>query len=233
VPRDRNVFLEGARDVSPMLFGAVPFGLITGVSAVSVGIGALDVTLMSATVFAGASQLAAISLLGTGAAAWVVLLTVFMINLRHVMYSASMVPYLGRYGFPARLLMAFLLIDQTYAFSILKFRREDEAFRRRDYLLGMGVTVWTVWVASTAVGAIVGAQVPPAWQLDFAIPLMFLALLMPLVQTRPALVAALTGGVLALLLAGLPFNLGLVIAALSGIAAGTVAEGALGRERLA
>jgi 4-azaleucine resistance transporter AzlC len=220
----RATFVRGARDIAPMVLGAVPFGLITGVSAVNVGIAALDVVLMSATVFAGAAQLAAIALVGSGASLWVVLLTTAMVNLRHLMYSASLSPWLKRYSLGSRSLMAFLLIDHTYAFGILRFRQEDATFARRDYFLGMGVTIWIAWVGATTVGALVGMQLPAAWQLDFAVPLMFLALLVPAITSRPAALAALTGGVLALGLAPLPFNLGLVVAALAGIAAGAAAE---------
>ncbi|CAN5815341.1 AzlC family ABC transporter permease [soil metagenome] len=221
---DRSTFVLGVRDGAPMLVGAIPFGLITGVSAVSVGIDPVAVVYMSATVFAGAAQIAAISLVGTGAAMWVVLLTTVMINLRHVMYSASLAPWLGRYTVGERLAMAFVLIDQTYALSILRYPKEGTAFSRRDYILGIGATTWLVWVGATAVGALLGAQVPAAWQLDFAIPLLFLALLVPALRSRPTLLAALTGGSTALALAGLPFNLGLVLAALTGIAAGALAE---------
>jgi 4-azaleucine resistance transporter AzlC len=221
---DRSAFLSGVKDVLPMTLGAVPFGLITGVSAVGMGMHEVDIVLMSATVFAGASQLAAISLIGTGASIWVVLLTTAMINLRHVMYSASLVPWLERYSLGSRLLMAFLMTDHAYAFGVLRYREEDASFSRRDYFLGVGSIIWVAWVSATAVGAIVGTQVPAVWQLDFAVPLMFLALLVPAVRTRPALLAAATGGALALALAPLPFNLGLVAAASAGIVVGAAAE---------
>lgn len=226
---DRSTLLLGVRDMAPLMVGAVPFGLVTGVSAVALGIPAAEVVLMSAIVFAGAAQLAAISLVGSGAAAWVVLLTVAIINLRHVMYSASLAPWLQRYRLPGRLATAFLLVDQVYTLGILRFPKEREGFGRLEYMLGMGGSLWLVWVAATAAGALVGAQVPPAWQLDFAVPLMFLALLVPAVRTRPALVAALVGAAGALALQPLPYNLGLVSGAFVGIVAGTVAERVLGR----
>ena len=221
---DRAVFLTGVKDALPLTLGAMPFGLITGVTAVGMGIRELDVVLMSALVFAGAAQLAAIALIGSGASIWVIALTTLMINLRHVMYSASLAPWLARYSLAARSLMAFVMTDHAYALGITRFGREDAAFPRRDYYLGLGWTVWVAWVGATAVGAVVGTQVPPAWQLDFAVPLMFLAILVPAVRTKSALLAALTGGALALALTGLPFNLGLVVAALAGIGVGAAAE---------
>jgi len=216
-----------------MVVGVVPFGLIVGVSTVGVGLSAGDAVLMSALVVAGAAQLAAVSLMGSGAAAVTVLLTVAVINLRHVMYSASLTRWLKAYGLPGRLLMSFVMVDQTYAMSVLRFAKEDESFARREYLLGVGLTMWANWVATTAVGALLGARLPSAWQLDFTIPLVFLALLMPQIRSRPTLVAAVSGGGLALALAGLPFNLGLIVGAISGIAAGTAAEFALQSSRVA
>jgi 4-azaleucine resistance transporter AzlC len=220
----RPSFLTGVRDVAPMLLGAAPFGLITGASAVTAGLAPVDITLMSVLVFAGAAQLAAIALLSAGAAAWVILLTTVMINLRHVMYSASLAPQVRGCGRGTRAVIGALLVDHTYAFASLRFGRRDGELDRRDYVLGLGLPMWLTWSGATAVGALVGAQVPGDWQLDFAVPLMFIALLIPSVRGRPGALAALTGGGLAIWLAGLPYNLGLVTAALAGIAAGTVAE---------
>lgn len=225
----RRAYLEGFRDVLPMLLGAAPFGMITGVSAVGAGMHPLDIVLMSALVFAGASQLAAISLMATGAATWAILLTVAMVNLRHVMYSLALAPWLQRYSLASRVLVSFLMVDHSFAVTILRYPREGEKFPRIEYALGIGMPMWCVWVATTAVGAVLGAQLPAEWQLDFAVPLLFLALLVPAITTRPLLTAAVVAGALALALAPLPYNLGLVIASVAGIAAGTVAEQLLGR----
>lgn len=219
----------GVRDVAPVLLGVMPFGLITGVTGAAAGIDPLDMVFMSAVVYAGASQLAAISLIGASAAPWVVLLTVGLINLRFLMYSASLAPWLKRYGPSARLLVSYLLVDHTYALSVIRYAKEDEGFGRRDYYLSMGVITWLQWVVMTAIGAVLGAALPAELQLDFAVPLSFLALLVPIVTTRPALAAAVTGAALAIVLAPLPYSLGLVIATLVGVAAGTVTESAVTR----
>lgn len=229
----RRAFTEGFRDVLPMLLGAGPFGMITGVSAVGAGMQPFDIVLMSALVFAGASQLAAISLMASGAATWAILLTVAMVNLRHVMYSLSLAPWLQRYSVPSRLFVSFLMVDHSFAVTILRYPRESEEFPRLEYALGIGVPMWCVWLITTAIGAVLGAQLPAEWQLDFAVPLLFLALLVPAITTRPLLVAAVVAGALALALAPLPYNLGLVIASLAGIAAGTLTEDALARARQA
>ena len=226
---DWRTLSQGFKDALPMVLGVAPFGMIVGVSIVGIGLTAVDATLMSALVVAGAAQLAATALLGSGASVLTILLTVAVINLRHVMYSASLSPWLKRYGLGGRLLMSFVMVDQTYAMSMLRFENEGPDYARREYLLGVGLTMWANWVATTAIGALLGARLPATWQLDFTIPLVFLALLVPQIRSRPALFAALTGAGLALALAALPYNLGLIVGALGGIVAGTVAERALGR----
>lgn len=220
----REGYVAGLRDVAPMMLGVAPFATITGVAAVGVGMTPWEAIGMSAIVFAGAAQLAGIALIGDGASWAVAVLTVFMINLRHTMYSASLAPWLRSLRARTRLGLAYLMTDQAYAFSILRYRREAGDFPRRDYYLGVATPLWVLWVTMTAAGALLGTQVPPAWQLDFAIPLTFLALLAPAVRDRPGALAAAVGGVLALVLRGAPYNLGLVIAALGGIAAGTASE---------
>jgi predicted branched-subunit amino acid permease len=95
---------------------------------------------------------------------------------------------------------------------------------RHWYLLGAGLALWTIWQTCTAIGIFLGAAVPPSWGLDFALPLTFIALLAPVLKDRPAVIAALTAGVVALIGAGWPYKLGLVAAALAGIAAGAWAD---------
>lgn len=219
----RDTFLAGARDVVPLMLGIAPFGLITGVGAASIGFTATEAIGMSFFVFAGASQLAAFALLEQGAGITVILLTTFLVNLRLAMYSASLAPWLRAIGRPMRSFMAYLMTDHAYGVSILRFRSDPDT-PKREYYLGVALPLWIVWQGATAVGAIVGTQVPPGWQLDFAIPLTFLALLAPVVHDRPGLLAAITGGVLSLILSGLPYNLGLVTAALLGITVGMLAE---------
>jgi 4-azaleucine resistance transporter AzlC len=220
----RSAFLAGLRDVAPMMLGVAPFGMITGVAAAGIGLTPLQAVGMSAFVFAGASQLAAISLLGQGAAFWVVVGTVFVVNLRHTMYSASLAPWLRSLVPSMRLALAYVMTDHAYAFSVLRFRREPADYPRRDYYLGVAVPLWGIWMTATAVGAGLGAQVPAGWQLDFAIPLTFIALLVPAVRDRPSALAAGVAAVVALAAQNMPYNSGLLVAALSGIAAGAASE---------
>ncbi|WP_423745782.1 AzlC family ABC transporter permease (plasmid) [Haladaptatus sp. SPP-AMP-3] len=219
----RADFLAGVRVALPITLGVVPFGMVAGVAAVDVGIPAIHAFAMSVIVFAGASQLAAIELIGRNAPIAVVILTMLVVNLRMMMYSASIAPYFERESARWKAALPYLLTDQAYAVSLLKFRN-DETTSRRWYYLGVAVPLWVAWQAATVVGILLGAGVPDGWHLEFAVPLVFLAVLVPAVTDRATLVAAIVGGAAAVAANGLPFDLGLVAAAIVGIAAGLAAE---------
>lgn len=213
----------GARDVSPLLLGIAPFGLVAGIAAVEAGLGFTQAVGMSVIVFAGASQLAALDLIGANAPFAVVVATAVVINLRVVMYSASIAPHFAEYGERLRAGLAYVLTDQAYALSIAEFTGDTERSRWR-YYLGVATPLWLVWQVSTVIGFVLGAGVPEAWGLTFAVPLVFLALLVPAMKDRPTTVAGAVGGVVALLAAGVPFSLGLLVGATAGIVAGLFVE---------
>lgn len=219
-----SIFLAGFRTVAPIFLGAVPFGLVTGVTSASVGLTAVEAIGMSAIVFAGASQLAALQLIGTGSAVIVIWFTTLIINLRHLMYAASIAPYLKHISLRWRVLLAFLMTDQAYAFSLIHYETKPDAPHREWYFLGVGVPLGVVWVTATAVGVLVGAQIPASWGLDFVIPLVFLVMIFPSLKNRTAVVAALTAGFIAVIARPLPYNLGLILAALSGIIIGVIVD---------
>lgn len=220
---DCEEFVAGARTVAPVLLGVVPFGLVAGAAAVDAGLTVAQALGLSVMVFAGASQLAAIDLLGRDAALVVVVGTALVINARMFMYSASIAPHFERVAARTRALVAYLLTDHAYALSVVRFRESGISVA---YYLGIATTLWAVWVAATAVGAVAGARLPPWLPLTFAVPLTFLAILVPAVADRESLVAAVVGGTLAVAGASLPYNLGLLLGAGGGIAAGLAWEAA-------
>jgi len=219
----RGSFLDGARTVAPVMVGIVPFGLVAGAAAVRVGLSGLHAVGLSVLVFAGASQLAAIELLGENTPAAVVVVTVLVINLRMTMYSASLAPYLQEFSTRWRAAMAYILTDQAYALSVAEFRA-DESVNRKYYYLGTAVPLWVVWQICTVVGVVVGARVPDSLPLQFAVPLTFLAILVPTITDSPSAVAAAVGGSIAVVGSGLPLNLGLITGAVTGVVAGLVVE---------
>ena len=232
----RRAFTEGVRALLPILIGVMPFGLIFGVTAAELPVDNVLGWASSFIIFAGASQLAAVDLLADNAAPAVVILTVLVINARHLMYSASLEAHFRDFPVRDKVLLPYLLTDQAYAMSILRFDDADlDPTYRKWYFLGAGLALWTTWQLSTTVGIVVGDVIPDAWRLEFAVPLVFLALLVPSVRTRPAFVAAAVAAAIAVAgrIAnggeGLPLNLGLILGALAGVVAGTLAD----REELA
>jgi 4-azaleucine resistance transporter AzlC len=217
---------RGVRDVAPLLLGIAPFGLVAGVAAMNAGLTLEQAVGMSVIVFAGAAQLAALELIGQDAPLSVIVVTAVVINLRMMMYSASIAPYFRSLSTRIRTGAAYLLTDQAYALSVSRYR-SDERIDRLGYYLGAAVAPWIVWQLTTVVGALIQTGVPASLGLEFAVPLVFLALLVPAMEDGPTTVAGVFGGVLAVLGSGLPLNLGLLVGAAVGIAAGVAAETAL------
>lgn len=211
--------------MSPILLGVIPFAMISGVAAVGIGIPAVLALAMSFIVFAGSAQLAAVQLIGVGSAVFVVILTALIVNLRFMMYSASIAPHFKPLSTTWKWLLAYLLTDQAYAVAITHFNQQDtDTTNKHWYFFGAALVFWITWQTSTAVGVFLGAQVPTSWSLDFTIPLTFMVLVFPAIKDRAAAAAAVCAGVVAVMVAAMPFNLGLITAALSGILVGLLVE---------
>jgi predicted branched-subunit amino acid permease len=218
------MWLDGARSISPILIGVAPFGLIFGVTAANSDVPALAAWASSFIVFAGAAQLSIIEVLGTGGAAIVAIFTAIVINSRHLMYSADMGRYTSSQPMWRKVAMAYLLTDQAYLISSHRFRDPNTASSFPSFYFGAALTLWITWQVTTTAGFLLGASIPDSWSLEFAIPLTFLALLVVAVKDRPGLIAAATGGIVALIAIGLPYHLGLIAGALAGVAAGVASE---------
>ena len=222
-------FRAGARASAPVLLGVFPFGVVTGVAMVAGGIPPLEAIVMSCIAFAGASQLAATQLLGVAAPVAVILVTAFFINLRFVMYSASMRTFLAGLPFRWRLGLAYILSDNAYALCITRYTQHPEDGNRHWYFLGAALPIWAAWQVATILGVIAGTSVPAAWKLDFAAPLAFIAMSVPLLRDRAMVAAALAAGITVVLAYALPMRLGLVLAAVAGILAGLLVEKRTGK----
>jgi 4-azaleucine resistance transporter AzlC len=222
-------FVAGMRAILPILLGVVPFAMITGVGAVSVGMTPLDAMGMSVLVFAGASQLVVMQLMSAGSLWIVMVLTAWVVNLRFSMYSATLAPYFKKLPLYVRAPFAYILSDQAFAITIHRFNQEAPVDHKWFYFGAAGLT-WLTWQASALVGALIGAQIPASWGFDFAFPLTFMALMFAALKDRPTALSALVGGSIAVLARPLPYNLGLVLAAVIGIAAGMLAESSPARE---
>lgn len=214
----------GLRAALPVAVGIIPFGMIVGVTAASIGLSDGVAVAMSAIIFAGASQLATTALLDAGAAWPVIVGTAMVINLRFVMYSAALEPHFRHLGRLRRLGVAYLLTDQAFALSVSSYTEQPDRQHRHWYYLAIGLALWVTWMITTVIGVVAGAQIPDAWGLTFAVPLVFLALVFPAITDRSTARAALVAGTVAFAAQPLPFNLGLVVAAVAGIAVGAAHE---------
>jgi predicted branched-subunit amino acid permease len=224
LPLARKEFESGLRASLPLLVAVGPFGLVTGVAMAAGGVPALEAMAMSVLVYAGASMLAATQLFAAGAPALLIVVAAFIVNLRLVMYSASVRPLLMNEPMSRRLMISYALVDQPYAMFLQRYGSHPEAPNKFDYFLGLSIPIWVVWQATVGLGLAVGASLPAAWKLDFAAPLAFIAMTVPFLKDWPMRAAALSAGITAVLGAGLPLKLGLALAAVVGIVCGMVVE---------
>ncbi len=215
----RAEFWAGVRDQIPILLGVIPFGLIFGALAISVGISPLAAQGFSLFVFAGSSQFIAVGLIGEMAPAVIIVATIFVVNLRHALYSASMSPHFAPLHMRWKLSLSWLLTDEAFATASTRYSRGTTA-SAHWYTLGTGLALWTAWQISTALGIWLGGGIPASFPLAFALPLTFIALLIPTLVDRPTVFAAVSAGLVAVLLSSLPVRMGLLIGAVVGIGVG-------------
>jgi 4-azaleucine resistance transporter AzlC len=214
---DRRAIAEGI----PLFLPAIPFGFVLGLAIVEGEMPLAIGWLSSPIIFAGAAQLAVVTLAGT-ASIWAVVVAGLVINTRHVMYSAAMAPAFQRQPRWMRWVGPYFLIDQVFALAVLQADRPPREFRR--YYLTVGIFFALNWQWAVALGMVVGPVVPEVWRLDFAPAVMFLCLVVVGVQRRPQAVAGAVGGVVGLAAAGLQDRLGILVGAIAGVAAGAYAE---------
>lgn len=224
--RKRAPFARGVAEGLPFIVIMVPFGALFGALATEAGLPLDQIMAFSMLVIAGASQFTAVQLMTDGVPAVIVVLSALAVNLRMAMYSAAMVPHIGPAPLWQRALVSYLLVDQTYALAIQAYE-EERAWSVRDkviYFAGTALPVFPAWVGATWAGAVLGARVPATWQLDFAMPLAFLALVGPLLKTRAHVAAAFVSVAGTLALWWVPWNLGLMVAAVLALATGAEVE---------
>jgi predicted branched-subunit amino acid permease len=222
----KSAYWKGFRDGLPFTIVVGPFALLFGVIATEAGLNVYETMAFSIVVIAGAAQFTALQLMTETAPTIIVLASALAVNLRMAMYSASLTPYIGAAPLWKRAFAAYFTVDQSYALSIVKFESEPEMSvpERMAYFFGTNGLVAPGWMAATVTGAMIGAQVPDSWGLDFVLPLAFLAMIGPMLRTPAHVLACFVAVVTALPAAALPYNLGLIVAGLAGMMAGARAE---------
>jgi predicted branched-subunit amino acid permease len=230
----RAAFVRGAGAVAPALVATGAWGLVTGVAMVKAGLTTLQALGMTLLVYAGSAQLAALPLLAASAPLSVIVLTAAVVNLRFVIFSAALQPYFGRFPVLRRALLGYFATDVGFAMFLSRYgdapAGERGSMEQVWFFLGMASAIWLAWQSMSVLGIALAAQIPAAWGLDFAAILGLIAMTVPMVGGRASIVGAATAGTVAVLAAGLPLKLGLVVAVVSGIVAAMTAEVVLERQ---
>ncbi|WP_296422640.1 AzlC family ABC transporter permease [Yoonia sp.] len=222
----KSAYLAGVRDGLPFVIMLIPFATLFGVVATDAGLTLAQAMGFSVLVIAGASQFAALQMMVENAALPFVMLAALAVNLRMAMYSASLVPYLGAAPLWQRALVSYLNFDQTYITSVTRYeaRPEMSVADRVAYFLGVATPITPLWVIMTLVGILAGAAIPDAWALDFIMPIMFLAMVAPMIKSVAHVAAAAASIIVALAFISLPSGTGLLMAAAAAMVTGAVVE---------
>jgi branched chain amino acid efflux pump len=222
----RGYYFRGFRDGAPFVLVVVPFALLFGVVATEAGLSIVETMSMTVLVIAGAAQFTALQLLSDNAPTFIAILTALAVNMRMAMYSASMVAHFGKAPLWKRVLASYFLVDQTYGVSFGQFEREPamSMAQKFAYFFGSVTVLAPMWYGFSFVGAVAGKSIPPEYALDFAIPITFIAIVAPSLRSLPHVAAALVSIAGALALVWIPYNLGLMIAAVLAMMVGAGVE---------
>jgi len=234
----RAEFWAGARDIFPLIVGAIPFGIIFGTLATNSGLSAEGTLAMSAFVFAGSSQFIAAGMMATQSSWALIVLTAFVVNLRHILYAVSLVPHIKQLPQRWKIPLAFLLTDEAFAVAIRRYEApeyklgpESESKKVRSpfkhwYYLGAALTMYLNWLLCTLLGITAGRLIPNAasWGLDFAMSVTFIGMTVPYLKNRPMVAAVIVAGLVSVMANPLPHKLGLMLGAIAGILTGVYTE---------
>ena len=215
-----QIFKQGVLQELPLQLAVFPFGIIYGVMAIESGLTFLQALLMSSIIFGGASQIAFVQLLSNSTPYGVIVTTVGAINSRHLLYSISMVEYLNKLSLSWRVTLAYLLTDEAYAVSIRKFINNSDNSILHYHLLGSGITLFLSWQISTLFGVWLGNDLPEFLDLQFIIPLTFIAIIIPMIKSKSTLITVISSGISALIFKNLDINFWIILSGLTGILAG-------------
>ena len=211
-------FWKGVLAQIPVQLGVVPFGLVFGVLGIASGLTALQTILMSSIIFGGASQVVFAQLWSIGASPIVTGGSVAIINSRHIIYSANISKYISVLSLRWRLALGYLLTDEAFAISFQEFENRNRF--AHYHLLGGGLTLWIFWQISTVTGVLLGANIPPYLNLEFAIPLTFIAVILPTLKSLAQISTAVTASIIAIFGQDLPYGLWIIVASISGMFVG-------------
>lgn len=204
----------------PITTGIIPFGLVMGTVCSEAQLTLLQSVAMNLFVFAGASQLASVDLMGSQTEVIVVVATGLIINLRFMLYSAALSPLVGNSSFLTKLASAYCLTDQNYAVMSAHQGKLTESGEIIKFYFGASVCMIVTWHMSVIAGYIFGNFAPTSWSLEYAVPLSFVALVIPSLKSKVFIYVAIFTSVFSIIFKTLPYNLGLILTAILGISFG-------------
>jgi predicted branched-subunit amino acid permease len=219
----RAAFRAGTLDIAPAIPATVAWGLVTGIAMAQSGLDLSQAYALGLLAFAGSAQLAALPLLASHAPVVVTVLTALIVNLRFVIYSAAMKSEFMMLSCPRRLGIAYLIGDFPYVL-FERMAPQYEPRLRPVYFLGIGICNLVVWQAGQLAGLLAAGRIPPEWGLEFAGMVALVALVVPMLRSRPGFAACAVGGGVGVALDGLPAHAGLVLATVAGIFAAVLAD---------
>lgn len=215
---------DGFRDFLPLSVGVLPWAMVTGVAMVSVGFTPLQAMGMNLIVVSGTAQLGTLPLIASGAPTWLIVVTALVLNLRCLIFSAALAGGLREARWPIRWLCGYILSDNVFAAVVHRVQLGSNPHWRLGYYMVPSLWCWLLWQGFALIGVLAAGAIPKNWSLEFMSTIALLVLLVPMTRFRPMLVAALSSGVAAVLLHSMPLKLGMIVAIVTGIAAGFGAE---------
>ena len=215
-----TIFKQGVLEELPLQLGVFPFGIIYGIMAIESGLTPMQAFLMSSIIFGGASQIAFVQLISNATPFGVIITTVGAINSRHFLYSISMMDFLKNLSLKWRIGLAYLLTDEAYAISIRRFINEPNKSFIHFHLLGTGITLFLSWQISTLTGVLLGGDLPQFLDLQFIIPLTFIAIIVPMIRSISTFLVVVTSAFSGLILKNLDIQFWIIVSGIIGVMVG-------------
>jgi len=215
-------FKNGCLQEIPLQLGVFPFGIAYGILGIEVGLTNIQTFLLSIIIFAGVSQIVFAQLFSTFTPSFMIVGTIGIVNLRHILYGVSLSSYLKKLSLKWRIILSYLITDEAFAISYKRFSEEKKTKYMHFHLLGSGITLWTSWQISTLIGIFIGPSIPNSLNLEYVIPLSFIAIVVVSINTKIKLIIFIMSALLSILLRDLPWNLWIITSALISIIIGVL-----------
>ena len=215
-------FKNGCLQEIPLQLGVFPFGIAYGILGIEVGLTNIQTYLLSIIIFAGVSQIVFAQLFSTFTPSFIIVGTIGIVNLRHILYGVSLSSYLKKLSLKWRVILSYLITDEAFAISYKRFSEEKKTKYMHFHLLGSGITLWISWQISTLIGIFIGPSIPNSLNLEYVIPLSFIAIVVVSINTKIKLIIFIMSALLSILLRDLPWNLWIITSALISIIIGVL-----------